>query len=243
MPQEISITQPEDVPSLRAQNEPRLSRSLNQLWHRLQTGIYARWQAFQRLPRRVRIATASVALVVIAGLAFSVVSSNSAKLNIRCQHTFQSAELSVWIDNDLVFAVNVSGSAKNPLTSLLNRRPQGLAKIINVPSGRHTVRVRLNANSEGYDQIKTVAAVFSPDQDNALSISAGRRGLYVSEQRGRNIPAESDEPSSYKTYASSVVLSILASGMSAAIAFIVQEFMRAQKARLAASNLLTQAKP
>jgi hypothetical protein len=76
-----------------------------------------------------------------------------------------------------------------------------------------------------------------------LSVSAGRRGLYVSAQGGRNIPPESAAPSPYTTYASSVVLSILASGMSAAIAFIVQEFMRAQKARLAASNLLSQVKP
>jgi hypothetical protein len=81
--------------------------------------------------------------------------------------------------------------------------------------------------------MKTVSSVFSDDQENSLNIGAGRHGLYVSAQGGANVPAESRIPSSYAQYASSVFLSILASGMSAAIAFVVQEFMRSQKERLA----------
>lgn len=54
-------------------------------------------------------------------------------------------------------------------------------------------------------------------------------------QDGAEVPTESPLPSSYQRYLSSIVLSILGSGMSAVIGFLVQDFMRSQKGRLAVS--------
>lgn len=97
------------------------------------------------------------------------------------------------------------------------------------------MQVRFNAKADGYDQTKTASAVFLENQENSLSISPGRHGLSLMSQDGAEVPTESPLPSSYQRYLSSIVLSILGSGMSAVIGFLVQDFMRSQKGRLAVS--------
>jgi|1186.fasta_scaffold20871_2 hypothetical protein len=192
-------------------------------------------ERLQRLPRRVRLAGAILAILLTSGFVFSWAFSSSAKLNVVCQHSFRSAEVSIWIDGDLVYTGTVNGSA-NKRFHVFGSRSLGLFKTVDVPAGRHTVQVRVTADAEGYDQVKTVSAVFSEAQDNSLNISAGTRGLYLTARGGANVPVQPAAVSSYMKYATSVVLSIFGSGMSAAIAFLVQEFMRSQKARLVAPD-------
>jgi hypothetical protein len=230
------ITQPDNSSDLLKKDEAQSTSPLHRLARSSRVALSAIWARFQRLSPKVRLGVVSAGVLLIGGLVFSSVFSRSAKLNIICQHSFRAAEVSVWIDSRLIYNGNVSGSAKVPF-GLFGNKKSGLAKVVNVPSGRHSIRVRLTAEAEGYDQMKTVSAVFSEDQDNSLSIGAGRRGLYLSAQGGASVPAESELGGSYGRFASSFVLSIFASGMSAAIAFIVQEFMRSQKARLALAKL------
>ncbi len=202
--------------------------SFPQTWTWVQT-LRAR---LQKLPRKIRLAAAAVVMLVIGGVALSSALSKPAKLNIFCQHSFPSAEVSVSIDGDLVYRGEVSGTRKR-FGLFGGSKARGLAKSVAVTSGRHTVQVRLNARADGYDQTRTSSIFFSPNQENSLSISQDRRGLFVTSQGGSGIPSESGSLGSYPKYLASIVLSILGSGMSAVIGFLVQDFMRSQKGRLA----------
>jgi len=184
-----------------------------------------------RLPRNFRLAALALVLFVVGAMLFSRLFSNPAKVTIVCQHGFRTAELSVWADGDVIYSGTVNGSSKGRLGFLGSKSP-GLYKTVDVPAGRHSIRVRLDAENESYDQIKIVSANFGEGGDNTVSISAGRHGLSVVAHGAPEATDDSGIVSSSRKVASSVMLSIFGSGMSAAIAFLVQEFLRAQKARL-----------
>jgi hypothetical protein len=173
-------------------------------------------------------------MLLIVGVVLSSLPSRSARLNIACQHSFSSAEVLVSVDGDLVYRGQVSGTRKR-FGFFGGNKPRGLAKSVAVPSGRHTVQVRLNAEADGFDQTRSASVVFSPNQENSLSITQDRRGLFLSSQPGSELPSESGSLNSYQKYLTSIVLSILGSGMSAVIGFLVQDFMRTQKGKLAAA--------
>lgn len=190
--------------------------------------VYSR---FMRLPRNFRLASLALILFVVGAVLFTRLFSNPAKVTIVCQHGFRGAELTVWADGDVIYSGTVNGSSKGRLGFLGSRTP-GLYKTVDVPAGRHSIRVRLAAENEDYDQTKVVSANFGEGGDNTVSISAGRHGLSVVAHGAPEATDDSGIVSSSRKMASSVMLSIFGSGMSAAIAFLVQEFMRAQKARL-----------
>lgn len=186
---------------------------------------------FHRLPRKVRLVLAAVAMLLIAGVVLSSSSSRSAKLDIVCQHSFSSAEVSVSIDGELIYKGEVSGARKR-FGFFGGSKARGVAKSVAVPSGRHTVQVRLNAAAQGYDQVRTASVFFSQNQENSLRISQDRHGLVVTSEGGPSVATEKASLGSYPKYLASIVLSILGSGMSAVIGFLVQDFMRSQKGRL-----------
>lgn len=189
---------------------------------------YAR---FKQLPRNFRLASLALLLFVVGALLFTRLLANPAKVTIVCQHGFRTAELLVWSDGDLIYSGTVNGSSRARF-GFLGSKPAGLYKTVDVPAGRHSIRVRLEADNEGYDQTKIVSANFGEGGDNSVSISAGRRGLSVLAKGAPEAMDDSGIVSSSRRLASSVMLSIFGSGMSAAIAFLVQEFLRAQKQRL-----------
>ena len=188
---------------------------------------------FMAVPRNFRLAALALVLFIVGALLFVRLFSNPAKVTIICQHGFRSAELSVWADGDLIYSGTVNGtSLKSRLGFLGGSKSSGLYKTVDVPAGRHSIRVRLNADSEDYDQTKILSANFGEGGGNSLTISSGRHGLSVLTQGAPEATDENGIIASSRRMASSVMLSIFGSGMSAAIAFLVQEFLRAQKARL-----------
>ena len=177
------------------------------------------------------MAALALILFVVGALLFVRIFSNPAKLTIICQHGFRSAQLYVWADGDLIYSGVVNGSSKGRFGFLSSKTP-GLYKTVTVPAGPHSIRVQLTADSDAYDQIKTVSANLGEQGQNSLTISTGRHGLSVLAKGTSEGVDESGVISSSRKLASSVILSIFGSGMSAAIAFLVQEFLRAQKERL-----------
>lgn len=188
----------------------------------------------QRLPRNFRLVAAAVAMLLIAGMIVSSFFSRSARLNIVCQHSFASAEVSVSVDGNLIYRGQVSGSRKR-FGLFGSSRPRGLAKSLSVPAGRHTVQVRLIAGADGYDETRSISVVLNSNQENSLSITQDRRGLVLVSEADSQLPTESGLLSSSQRYLSSILLSILGSGMSAIIGFLVQDFMRTQKGKIVAA--------
>jgi len=190
---------------------------------------------FRKVPFKIRIAFTVGAVLLIALGVFSWETAASAKLRITCQHTFRSAALSVLIDDTPVYTGTVSGTAKKRLGVFKSNSQNTFSKTVAVQPGKHIVEVRLVSAADNFDQSKNQVVTFSDNKDNSLTVSGGRRGLSMLAQGGFTLPAETPL-SPYKKYASPVLFTILGSGLSATISFLVQEFLRGQKARLANSN-------
>jgi serine/threonine protein kinase len=89
--------------------------------------------------------------------------SDSAILQIRCWHDFDSADLSVWVGNDLVYGTTLKVSGK---------RTNGyLATTVSAPQGNHTVRVQVKSSRGRYYQTKVIDGDLAKDRDNTLEIT------------------------------------------------------------------------
>jgi hypothetical protein len=218
-----------------------LGSSANGIWAWVSACVSAVTGQFRKIPRKLRIG-AAVATVLLVGVGiFFWQTAASAKLRITCQHTFRSAALSVLVDDNPVYTGTVGGLAKKRLGVFKSNPQNTFSKTVAVRPGKHTVQVRLVSATDNYDQTKSQTVTFSDNKENSLTVSGGRRGLYMLAQGGFTPPAETPV-GPYQKYTSPILFSILGSGLSATISFLVQEFLRSQKARLANSNSAAQAK-
>jgi hypothetical protein len=218
-----------------------VGRIPQRIWRWICAGVSAIIALFKRVSLKIRIgfAIASVLLIVLG--IFSWETAASARLRITCQHTFRSAALTVLIDDNPVYTGSVGGTAKKRLGVFKSNPQNTFAKTVAVHPGKHIVEVRLVSAADNFDQSKSQLVTFSDNKENLLTVSGGRHGLNILAQGGFTPPP--DPPlSPYKKYASPVLFSILGSGLSATISFLVQEFLRGQKARLANSNSPAQIK-
>ena len=100
---------------------------------------------------------------------------------IRSQHSFRSADLSIWVDGNLVYQDELTGVAKRRL--LFRTTVQGsFSEVLRVPAGKRLVRVRVRSESEGYDQTRESAAEFRENraQRLVLGFDGGSRDLILS---------------------------------------------------------------
>lgn len=218
-----------------------VGRIPQRIWGLICTGVSLIVRQFKRVPLKVRIGVAVLAMLLVAFGVFSWETANSARLRITCQHTFRSAALTILIDDTPVYTGTVGGTAKKRLGVFKSNPQNTFSKNVAVEPGKHIVQVRLVSAADNFDQSKNQVVTFSDNKENSLTISGGRRGLYMLAQGGFTSPPEMPL-TPYKRYASPVLFSILGSGLSATISFLVQEFLRGQKARLANSNSAAQIK-
>ena len=89
--------------------------------------------------------------------------SESATLQILCWHDFDSAELSVWVDNDLVYETKLEVTGK---------RISGYhSATVYVPSGKRTVRVQVKSNRDSYNETRTIDADLVQAEERTLEIT------------------------------------------------------------------------
>jgi serine/threonine-protein kinase len=87
----------------------------------------------------------------------------TANLQILCWFDFDSADLYVWADGNLVYETQLK---------LLRKRTTGyLSETVHVPTGKRTVRVRIKSNHGEYDRTKTIAAAFTEGREKTLEIT------------------------------------------------------------------------
>ena len=91
------------------------------------------------------------------------VSSDPAILQIRCWHDFDSADLSVWVGNDLVYGTTLKVSRK--------RTHSYLSTAVYAPQGNHTIRVQVKSNRSRYYQTKVIDGDLAKDRENTLEIT------------------------------------------------------------------------
>jgi serine/threonine protein kinase len=95
-------------------------------------------------------------------------------LNIRIEHRFPSADLSLWIDDKLVYEHSLRGQIKkhwNPFRVDVRE-----TETVRLGAGRHRLRVRVRSMPEKYERSATISGSFAKDHPATLQINFERQG-------------------------------------------------------------------
>ena len=181
---------------------------------------------------KARLAKVPVKIQVIGGLLllaavfmaiYTVMGSHDATLRLKVQHSFRSAGLQVFVDDDRVYSGKLVGSSKKKL--FFGDSVQGnLSETLHVPSGSRRVRVRVTAD-DGTIQEDTINAEFSRNAEHTLSVVARRSDVALSWQ-GTPVSVPDPPPASpgwFSRYASALFLTAAGSIISALTGYAVKE--------------------
>ncbi len=107
---------------------------------------------------------------------FSVSRATSpATLEIEVEYKFAEAHLSIWVDGRLTYTHLLEGTDKKHL--LVFRQVQGHEfHAMQVPPGKHRLRVQVTSDGANYDRSATVAGEFASGQENVLRIDFNKNG-------------------------------------------------------------------
>ena len=192
------------------------------------------WESCLQQLRRIppRPALLAILLILIALIGWKLfVSSHAATLKIQGQHGFRTAELSVWVDGDLLKQFDLSGASKRRF-GVLQSVQGSFSQSMQVPAGTHAIRIDISSAADNYDRSTEIAGDF---------VAKGQRVLYVNADRKNGNPLLSWRDSvhvskeqavlpDYMKLVTSFLLTAGGSVLSAAIGFLVQERLRALKA-------------
>ena len=185
-------------------------------------------RVLQWIPPKARLAV-SLGAPVLVGLAiYSYLSSDSGALNVVFRHSLQTADLTVFVDGRPTFSDQVPGTAKKRF-GILDKRVEGtLSKTLAVPLGTHIVQVHVKSSPERFDQTRQISVNLVSGKDSTVVINAQRDDLSLS-YRGRAVGPVQEGAESSGPFRS-ILVTVMGSAVSAAIGFLVQEFLKARKA-------------
>jgi len=167
-------------------------------------------------------------LLVLVGLAvYTSLLGGSATLNLICRHDLRSADISVSIDGRTTYTDHISASPKK-LFAILGKR-ETFSKSLTVPPGEHVVQVHLSSATDGFDQTKQRELNLLPGNETTLRIDAHRNGMSLVYPGPATSPTN-NLGSGFPDSLRSILVTLLGSAVSAAIGFVVQEFLRSRKA-------------
>jgi hypothetical protein len=212
---------------------PAADAAAPSLWRALRLG-------FRKMPLWTRYGAITILLIAIIFVVYAAIPIEQAHLQLICQHNFRSAQLLVLVDGSVVYSSNVNVAAKKRLGILPKGQsgPEIFSKLIDVPTGRHVVQIRMSAPDEGFDQARSAVADFTSDHESILQVNATRRNTLAVNFDGATTSAvatnASSTPDSHPLPKNgiTIVFSILGTMLSASISFLVQEFWRSHKNRM-----------
>jgi hypothetical protein len=198
---------------------------------------------FSKTPLWTRYGVTTIVLIAIILAVYAAVPVEQAHLQIICQHSFRSSQLTVLVDGSAVYSSNMNVASKKRLGILPKGQsgPEVFSKLIDVPTGRHVVQVHITAPDEGFDQARSAAADFTSRRESILQVNATHRNALAVNFDGATASAVAttgpSTPDSHPlpTGGITIVFSILGTMLSASVSFLVQEFWRSHKNRITPS--------
>jgi hypothetical protein len=182
----------------------------------------------QLIPPKARLAVLTGLLVLVGLAVYTSLFGGSATLNLICRHDLRSADISVSIDGRTTYTDHISASPKK-LFAILGKRGETFSKSLTVPSGEHVVQVHLSSATDGFDQTKQRELNLLPGNETTLRIDAQRNGMSMVYPGPVTAPTK-NLGSAFPDSLRSILVTLLGSAVSAAIGFVVQEFLRSRKA-------------
>jgi hypothetical protein len=180
------------------------------------------WVAAVPLKARVLLALFLVAALLLA--IHTALTAKDAGLHLKLQHGFHDAQVSVWVDGDLVYSGRITGSTKKQFGFIPTSSVQGsLSQIIAVRSGQHNVRVRIEPD-DATMQEDSISGDIAHNTERELSVSARHNGLSLNWQGIGSADAEAFSSFAwFWRYASSLLLTIAGSIVSALAGYAIRE--------------------
>ncbi len=186
------------------------------------------WQyAIRFVPPKLRWLIVAIAVLGL-GVYFYSSWTTSAKLKVVGRHGFRSATVYVSIDGNAAWSNQVSGATKRRL-GVLPKFEGSFSKTLGLGAGNHIVQVRLVSPADHFDQTQECAVSLIGGQEATLAVSGGKSGISLAFQGGPPNPLPPSADFSYVAYVRSILLTVGGSAMSAAIGFIVQDFLKSKK--------------
>jgi hypothetical protein len=183
----------------------------------------------QWIPRKARMAVSFGLLVLIPLTVYFYLSNGRGDLNLICRHNFQSAELTVSVDGKMVFSDQSSGTVKKRF-GFLDKKVEGtLSKALSMTLGKHLVRVSLKSPSEQFDQTRQIAVNLISGRESTVTITAQRGDLLLAYDGAPIVSGTASAPAGSNAIWS-ILMTAIGAVASAAIGFMVQEFLRSRKA-------------
>ena len=181
----------------------------------------------QLIPPKARLAVLTGLLVLVGLAVYTSLLGGSATLNLICRHDLRSADISVSIDGRTTYTDHISASPKK-LFAILGKR-ETFSKSLTVPPGEHVVQVHLSSATDGFDQTKQRELNLLPGNETTLRIDAHRNGMSLVYPGPATSPTN-NLGSAFPDSLRSILVTLLGSAVSAAIGFVVQDFLRSRKA-------------
>jgi hypothetical protein len=188
------------------------------------------------IPAKARLAVAAGGCVLTAAaMLYSWLFTGSATLNLVCRHNLRSAELAVYVDGDLRFTEQLSGSAVKRFGVFGKRLESTFSKSLKLESGEHLVQVHLTSAEDGFDQSKSKTVNVAAGAEGTLYVSTPDRGMSLIFD-GAEMAGSDSSAGNVGSVARSILITVFGSAFSAAIAFVVQEFLRTRKRGLSSES-------
>ena len=182
----------------------------------------------QLIPPKARLAVLTGLLVLVGLAVYTSLLGGSATLNLICRHDLHSADISVSVDGRTTYTDHISASPKK-LFAILGKRDETFSKSLTVPPGEHVVQVHLSSATDGFDQTKQRELHFLHGNETTLRIDAHRNGMSLVYPGPATSPTN-NLGSAFPDSLRSILVTLLGSAVSAAIGFVVQDFLRSRKA-------------
>src|SRR6476659_1115824 len=105
------------------------------------------WRALRRrlmkMPRWTRIGAVTLLLVFALLAVYAFSPTETARLQIICQHNFRSAQLSVLVDGAQVYGGGLNARKRLGILPKGGSGVETFSKVMSCPTGRHVVQVRI----------------------------------------------------------------------------------------------------
>jgi hypothetical protein len=187
------------------------------LYHR---GV--KWLA--RVPVTAQVVAGLFLLSALLMGIHTAIGVHDATLRLKVQHSFRSAQLQVWVDNDRLYSGKLVGSSKKRFGLFSDPVQGSLSETLQVPSGSHRVKIRVSGE-DGTIQEDTIDADFSRNAQRTLAVVARRSAVSLSWQG--SVASATDPPPAASgwlaPYASTLILTAAGSIISALTGFALRE--------------------
>jgi hypothetical protein len=204
-----------------AENEESMDSLSAQLRLKSAALLQAARALWNRIPVTARVVLGLFLCAALLLALHTAFASKDASLHLRVQHSFRSADISVWVDSDLVYSGKLRGTLKRKLGLIPDSVQGSLSQVFSISSGAHQVRVRV-ISDDGSTEEDSISATFAPHSKRELSAVARRSGVALSWQSGDPAPAGSSE-GWIARYAGTLFLTAAGSIISALTGFALKE--------------------